>query len=361
MRLCFLTSTPLNVTEGSGTYTGISTLAGALSALGVDIQLVYSQSWLQPYTLRRWLFNRRLPERSFAGFDAIVSFDLDGFRLPAGPIPRFACIKGVIADELRFESGLTKRLLQIQADWERQSVQRADGIITTSEYSRNRIAQNYGRAPDIVVIPELIDLTKWRRLFSDTIRERRTDDREPAAFRLLTVCRFYPRKNLEVLLHAMARLSNSGPAFELRVVGSGPMNSAWRRAARKLEVERSVRFLGDLSQQDLANEYAQADLFCMPSKQEGFGIVLLEAMAAGLPIVASDSAAIPEVTPHALLLDPDQPERWASAIASLQREPVVREQIGQASLARVQHYDAPRVAQRLLDCIQARCSISTRA
>ena len=81
VRLCFLTSTPLNFIQGSGTYSGIVTLAEALRGLGVTIETRSPVVAIQPYTLRRYLFNRSIACQDFSHFDAIVGFDLDGFLL----------------------------------------------------------------------------------------------------------------------------------------------------------------------------------------------------------------------------------------------------------------------------------------
>ena len=98
-------------------------------------------------------------------------------------------------------------------------------------------------------------------------------------------------------------------------------------------------------------EYNRADLFCLPSVQEGFGIVLLEAMAAGKPIVASRAAAIPEVAPHAVLVEPDSPEALAAAIEALYRSPETRAALGAAGAQWVEQFDAPRVARRFLEAV----------
>ena len=82
-----------------------------------------------------------------------------------------------------------------------------------------------------------------------------------------------------------------------------------------------MTWLGDVSRAALAAEYRRAGIFCLPSVQEGFGIVLLEAMAAGIPIVASRAAAIPEVVPHGMLVEPDSAEALAAGIEELSGDP----------------------------------------
>jgi glycosyltransferase involved in cell wall biosynthesis len=92
-------------------------------------------------------------------------------------------------------------------------------------------------------------------------------------------------------------------------------------------------------------------VFCLPSVQEGFGIVLLEAMAAGKPIVASRAAAIPETAPHAILVEPESAEALAAGIESIDRSPEARASQSAAGLAWVERFDAPLVARMFLDAV----------
>jgi glycosyltransferase involved in cell wall biosynthesis len=113
-----------------------------------------------------------------------------------------------------------------------------------------------------------------------------------------------------------------------------------------------VRWLGDLSQSELAAEYQRADVFCLPSVQEGFGIVFLEAMAAGKPIVAARAAAVPEVVTQGLLVEPESGEALAEAIHRLYREPELRALLASQGNHIVERCDAPEVARLFLEEIR---------
>lgn len=333
--------------RGSGTYAGIRGLRDALRDLGVEVELVAPQLHLPNYTLERIVFNESLRWRQAAPCDATVGFDLDGYRMAgrAGG-PHIAALKGVIADELRQEAGLTRATMRVQAHFEALHVRRADAVLATSRYSAEKARAAYGLRETPRIVPELIALGAWRALL----------DANPAApdaerFTVLSVCRFYPRKRLRLLLEAAAQLRGRIPGLAVRLVGDGPEAGRLRRLHSELRLADTVRFLGDVQRAELAAEYNRCDVFCLPSVQEGFGLVYLEAMGAGKPIVAARAAAVPEVAPHGLLVEPDNAEALAAAIESLYRAPDLRAQLADAGSRWVEQFDAPRVARMFLDAV----------
>jgi glycosyltransferase involved in cell wall biosynthesis len=344
MQVRFITSTPWNVARGSGTFVGIATLAAALRALGVTVELVGPKFSLPNYTLQRLVFNRMLSLQKSRNWPVTVGFDMDGYTLAGkGQGLHVAAIKGVIADEMRFESGLTRATMRVQAAREKLHLHRADRVITTSQYSASRIQELYGATDPPRVVPELIDLSAWTRLLA-------AHPATPAEDKFIVLCvsRFYPRKRLHVLLDAAGRLRNRIPELEVRIVGHGPeaarLNTLWQ----KLKLENIVTWLGDVSQEQLAKEYKQAHVFCLPSVQEGFGLVFLEAMASGKPIVAARAAAAPEVVKHGLLVEPESDSALADGIEQLYRDPALRGELANAGRELVKAFDAPLVGSQFL-------------
>jgi glycosyltransferase involved in cell wall biosynthesis len=167
-------------------------------------------------------------------------------------------------------------------------------------------------------------------------------------FIVLTVCRFYPRKRLPVLLAAADRLRSRVRGLEVRIVGGGPEENRLRAICREKNLEKIVVWRRDLSGPELAREYSQCHLFCLPSVQEGFGIVFLEAMANGKAVVAARAGAAPEVVRHGLLAEPDNDQELADAIERLYREPLLRESMGNAGREFVRRFDAPVVGRMFL-------------
>ena len=303
------------------------------------------------HTLDRWLYNAGLALRPPRHVDLVYGVDLDGFLLRRGRrAPLVVSLKGVIADELKNERGLTRALLSIQARWERRNTERADVVIACSRYSCEVARREYG-VPEgkLVPVPEPIDLVEWDRRFTAARRLPRTG---PV---VLCVARMYPRKRLADLLEAAVILRRGIPEARVRIVGKGPEWESLMRVHEKLDLGETVALLGDVSREQLADEYVNADLFCLPSVQEGFGIVLLEAMAAGLPVIACRAAAIPEVVEDGVtgvLVPPRDPPALAVAMRDLLASPERRREMGDAGRHAVARFTPDRVAGRLLEAVR---------
>jgi len=312
-------------------------LARALEKSGHTVEFETPRLMLPVYTAQRLVFNRGL--RASAEFDLTVGFDMDGYRI-AGGERHVASLKGVIADEVRFEAGMTKLTMGLQARCERRHARRAARVITTSRYSSERAQELYGLEQPPAVVPELIELEEWRKLLRETKPE------VGPAFRVLFVGRLYRRKRVDVLLRAAARLRGRIPHLDVRIVGNGPCARQWHK------LDGTSTWLGDVSRAQLVREYRSCDVFCLPSVQEGFGIVLLEAMAAEKAIVASRAAAIPEVAPHAALVEPDSPEALAAGIEEVYRSPQKRAEMGRTGARWVEQFDAALVAGMFLEAVR---------
>lgn len=356
MKLAFLTSTPLNIAQGSGTFNGMATLARALQPFGVTVHWFTPTRRLPVYTLERIWFNHSLRRIDVSSYDAVVGFDLDGYTLPKSEVPHVAAIKGVIRDEARFERGFTRWTMLRQAVREQRHVRQADRVIVTGSYAAQRVSEYYAPPGDPIIVPELIDLERWRALMAGTGAVP-----DPSLFTVLCVCRLYRRKRVEHLLEAAAQLSGRIPALRVRIVGDGPEGGRLRVASRTLHLENVVTWLGNCTDEELASEYRGAHVFCLPSVQEGFGIVFLEAMAAGLPIVAARAASTPEVLPQGLLAEPESAESLANGLARLAADSDLRRRLAAIGRERVKEFDAPRIAARFLDAVLNRPAVRRAA
>jgi glycosyltransferase involved in cell wall biosynthesis len=283
--------------------------------------------------------------------DLVLGVDLDGFMWARRrALPFVASLKGIIADELRNERGWVRALLSVQARWERRNVERADLVVVTSRYSAEVARREYGAPLErTAVVPEPIDLEVWDDQFWRAPRRPRNG---PV---VLSVARMYPRKRLADLLHAAAILRARVDGVQVRIVGRGPEWDFLSRLHAELGLGDAVALLGDLTRERLAEEYVNASVFCLPSVQEGFGIVFLEAMAAGLPVVACRAAAIPEVVEDGVagvLVPPRDPPALAEAMRDLLGSPERRREMGEAGRRAVTQFTPDRVAGRLLEAVR---------
>jgi glycosyltransferase involved in cell wall biosynthesis len=345
----FITAIPLNIWKGSGCFMGIVTLAKGIRALGDEVNFVTPHFRFPVYAAKRMIFNHVLRYREFSINDTIVGFDADGYSIAGRRSSRHvASIKGVIADVLPYETGPTRVSLAYQAHFEKLHAQRADLVVTPSRYCAERLDELY-HVPNALVIPELIDLDRWR----DLLRENPACTSPKQRFIVLCVCRFYGRKRIPVLLRAAALLRMRVPELEVRIVGGGPEAARLRLLWRELRLEDTVHWLGDVTASQLAAEYNGADVFCLPSVQEGFGIVFLEAMAAGKPIVATRAAAVPEVVRHGLLVEPENDDALADALGKLYEDSQLRASLADQGMRDVENFDMQRVARCFMKTVSA--------
>jgi glycosyltransferase involved in cell wall biosynthesis len=162
--------------------------------------------------------------------------------------------------------------------------------------------------------------------------------------------RCYPdQKGLEVLMHAVSQLPRE-MAVHLRIVGEDWGGYAVvRDLARRLGIEDRVTLVGMLERSQLLDEFRRADVFVLPSLFDSFPIAILEAMAAGLPVIATRVGGVPEVVldgETGLLVEPGDPKRLASAIEALASDEGARREMGKRGRARAQLFSWDEVIAR---------------
>lgn len=176
--------------------------------------------------------------------------------------------------------------------------------------------------------------------------------------RLLFVGRLDAIKGVRVLFEAVADLARRGVAIELTLVGDGPDRAGLQAEAQLRGLGEVVRFTGYLSQAAVAERLAEADLFVLPSFAEGVPVVLMEALASRMPVVATRVAGVAELVEDGvsgLLVPPGDPEALGEALAALAADAPRRAQMGEAGRARVvAEFDAAREAAWLAEILRAR-------
>jgi phosphatidylinositol alpha-mannosyltransferase len=220
------------------------------------------------------------------------------------------------------------------------------GHITVSSAAQEFVGEYF--PADYRVIPNGIDFPRFFKRYPPL--PQFMDDRPTVLF----VGRLEKRKGLKFLLRAWPMVLERQPDARLIVVGRGrPLEGYRRFAARQGWSPQDVVFAGYVPSEELPRYYQACDVFCAPNTgQESFGIVLLEAMAAGAPIVASDIPGYRDVLSNGvqgLLVEPQNPGALADGICRLLANPEVRASMRRAGQAKAQAYDWPTVATQVLE------------
>src|SRR2546425_1655402 len=225
------------------------------------------------------------------------------------------------------------------------TIRRASRVIALTSVEAENLVRLGVPSDRIRIIPNGVDLKEFAGL---PPRRPNGDTTE-----LLFVGRCYPRqKGLEYLVKALPFL-RSRESIRLTIVGEDWGGVAMLQSlARALGVERQIAFRGALPRDEVIQAYASADIFVLPSLFEPFGIVLLEAMAAGLPVVASAVGGIVDVVEDGktgLLVPPRNPEALADALERLLSNPTMLDEMGDEGRMRAPAYSWDQLSPRILD------------
>lgn len=240
------------------------------------------------------------------------------------------------------------------------SLERADRVIAVSRSTKRDLMRRFTLpAEKIAVVHEGVEYHVPQEEMSrkQTLAERYGLDR-PYFLYLGTV---EPRKNLPMLVKAYVSLAKRFPDLlgdtELLLAGgmgwkTDPTMKAVRKAAKALGTSKArIRHLGYVPAEDKWGLMAEAEAFLFPSKYEGFGLPVLEAMSLGTPTVASETSSIPEITGRdgAILADPEDVTEWVLAMKHLLENPEARADLGARGLARSTEFRWQKAAGETLE------------
>jgi glycosyltransferase involved in cell wall biosynthesis len=175
--------------------------------------------------------------------------------------------------------------------------------------------------------------------------------------RLVCVSRLIPRKGIEDLLRALA--GNIKVECELTVAGEGPIDAELKGLAATLGISDRVKFVGYKSPEELSQCYVDADAFVLPTRSDAFANVILEAMAAALPVIATNVGGVAEAVVDGetgLLVEPRQPDQLASAIGVLANDRNLAERYGRAGQKRaLKHFTWTSISDRYIEAYSEAC------
>ena len=208
-------------------------------------------------------------------------------------------------------------------EMERIGAQKADVVVANSYRTKQQLVSVYGiDAGKIEVVYNGINLTKFRGPMRKTIKK-------PGEDVVLFVGRLTVQKGLWHLLHAAKQVVEKKPKAKFVIVGSGGDLGHLIKTSIHLGIDNNVIFAGKLSDEELLAAYRMCDVFVMPSVNEPFGIVALEALASGKPVILSKSAGVCEVVEHCFKVDYWDTNLMASRILEVLHYKELKEAMGQ--------------------------------
>jgi glycosyltransferase involved in cell wall biosynthesis len=288
---------------------------------------------------------------------------IDGLAFGALPADRIAtldrAIVALVHHPLGFETGLSEAAKQALIASERAALGCADHVIVSSDTTRDVLVGDFGVAAAAITIAEPgtrpvasrplppcgVEAGRGVAPLSQTVFVGRPDpphlpcptrgEGAAATVRLLAVGSIVPRKGFDILVEALAGMRDLD--WRLRLVGSLDRSAATAQALRiqlaASELTERVDFVGELGAEPLGREYSAADLFVLSSHYEGYGMVLTEAMAHGLPIVTTTGGAAARTVPDAaaLKIPPGDAAALSGALRRATSDAALRQKLAAAS------------------------------
>lgn len=232
-------------------------------------------------------------------------------------------------------------------NWMREFMRKCQHIVVPSESMRSILVNDYGLVDRFTVIPTGIDTTPYKKANGIALRAEWgwTDDTI-----IISAGRLAEEKNWTTLLQAFALAQKKLPDIRLVLIGDGPQAEELHQLAGELGVADHVKFTGKVPFDQIPNHLKAADLFAFASVTETQGLVTLEAMAAGLPVVAvagSGTQDIVEDGAQGFLVQND-PNDLAKGIVKLVKRPTLMKSFRTAALRKSRAYDNKRLARKML-------------
>jgi glycosyltransferase involved in cell wall biosynthesis len=239
---------------------------------------------------------------------------------------------------------------KVLIDWLIKYVEKCQHIITPSE-SIKQILIEGGVTGPVTAVPTGIDVTPFQQADGQLIREKRDWGNDIV---LISVGRLGQEKNFTTLIQAVATVITARSHVRLVIIGDGPEEKDLKKLAAKLDITQNVDFTGRIPFEDVPKYLKAADIFCFASVTETQGLVTMEAMAAGLPVVAVDATGTRDAVADGKegLLTPNDSDALAKAIKKVVDDKALQEKFRRNVSKKVKQFDMNLQAKRLIEVYQ---------
>ena len=233
---------------------------------------------------------------------------------------------------------------------ERQAARWTDRIITlTDRGAQEHLARGIGRAEQYVAVPSGVPTAELRAAAPPRGEARARLGLDPDAFIVVGLGRLVPIKGFDLLARALPAVVAQIPSARVLLVGDGAERAHLGAIAASMGVAERLRMTGETT--DVASYLAAADVVAVPSRNEGMGRVIVEAMALGLPVVATAVGGIPDVVTDGecgRLVEPEDVDALGAALIELGRDPALRRKLGEAAVRRAEAFSTAVASEKLL-------------
>lgn len=236
----------------------------------------------------------------------------------------------------------------------KKTLKKIDHVVAVSDANKELLLKLYPELKNkISTIHNGIDLenfekslihfsTQYKARIKEQLFSASTDD-----FIILSIAALHPRKGLNYLMEAFKKIHIKNPKTKLVIVGEGPERKNLTKLIKILELDNEVMLIGE--QSNIPHILKSSDLFVLASIKEAFGLVLLEAMAAQIPVIASEVGGIPEIIQNhksGILVEPTNIEDLTTSIKTIMDNPALRQKLTYVAHHRVKNFDIKVTAQK---------------
>ncbi|PWR71772.1 GT4 family glycosyltransferase PelF [Methanospirillum stamsii] len=219
-------------------------------------------------------------------------------------------------------------------------LQNADAIVALTDNMRQKMNEILDR--EIYIIPNGIDLNSFHAISPYSMLEK-------DKINIIFIGRLHPVKGIQYLIKAIKQVHEKIPQVRLVLIGEGEQRKSLEDLVERLGIEDCVIFFGSIPNNRIPDILNRADIFTLSSLSEGFPTVILEAMACGIPIVASRVGGIPDIMQNGVngyLVEPKNPDDIAKKILDLLQHDDLRQEISQNNKTHVKVYGWEKIALR---------------
>ncbi|MGO4890452.1 glycosyltransferase family 4 protein [Anaerobacillus sp. MEB173] len=220
---------------------------------------------------------------------------------------------------------------------EQEALDTVKHTIAVSKRTKQILIDRYQAKPDrITSIYNGVHISPFEQM---AVRDYQVTDGH-----ILFLGRLTGQKAPDDFLQAASYVLEERNDLKFMLAGDGDLLNKLRLKARRLNIQNRVEFTGSVVGEKLLDCYKNASMFVLPARSEPFGITVLEAMAAGLPTIISNTTGVGEIVKNVLVVEPNQPKELAKAILKLLNEPALRQTLGQQGAQEVRKFSWKQVA-----------------